>query len=368
MPSRADAPPDHDELSRKLSWRGEGHANGRPLSVFMDQNNRCNLKCRMCGFSDVRVAALAKYDMPRALFDSIAAQIFPLTNLLVLSILTEPFMTRDFPDRLDRVREFGVPYSEIITNGTLLTEASIRKILDARITCLTFSIDGGTRETYEAIRVGARFQSVMYNVSLFQSMRRNHGYGLPALRVNHVLSEENIDHFDDFLGLAAKIHPERIGVRTVSRMSNAPIQENRDPAFWEKVVGARAKLSAFCARTGIENAGYLRDRPGTIDVFWQNGERMTCRAPWETLAIHPNGDVYPCMAWTRPPAGNLRTETFSEIWNGPRLGALRREFEDQRPGIDCLNCAIRSDGSPEHDDFFYRKVAKPFSESTLPRR
>ena len=63
MPSRANAPPDHDELSRKLSWRGEGHANGRPLSVFMDQNNRCNLKCRMCGFSDARVAALRKYDM-----------------------------------------------------------------------------------------------------------------------------------------------------------------------------------------------------------------------------------------------------------------------------------------------------------------
>src|SRR5215470_12997806 len=107
----------YEDLKRKLTWKGDGPFRGRCLSVYMDQNNRCNLKCKMCGFSDSRVAAIPKYDMPRPLFDSIAAQVFPLTSFLVLSIMTEPFMTRDFPDRLSLVREFDVPYSEIITNG-----------------------------------------------------------------------------------------------------------------------------------------------------------------------------------------------------------------------------------------------------------
>src|SRR5215471_820757 len=176
--------PEYEDLRRKLLWRGDGPARGRILTVYMDQNNRCNLKCKMCGFSDARVAAIPKYDMPRALFDSIAEQVFPLTNILVLSILTEPFMTRDFPDRLKRVRAFGVPYSEIITNGTLLDERSVGKILDAEITCLTFSIDGGTKETYEAIRTGARFETVMENLRLFQRMRRERGALLPQLRIN----------------------------------------------------------------------------------------------------------------------------------------------------------------------------------------
>src|SRR5215471_1959510 len=116
----ANSAPQYVDLERKLLWRGEGPSRGRPLSVFMDQNNRCNLKCRMCGFSDPRLAAVRKYDMPRALFDSIADQIFPRTNLLVLSIMTEPFMTRDFPDRLGAVARSEIPFSEIITNGTLL--------------------------------------------------------------------------------------------------------------------------------------------------------------------------------------------------------------------------------------------------------
>jgi radical SAM protein with 4Fe4S-binding SPASM domain len=203
----------------------------------MDQNNRCNLKCLMCGFNDPRVTALQKYDMPRPLYDSIAAQIFPRTSFLVLSILTEPFMTRDFPDRLEAVRRFGVPYSEIITNGTLLDERATEKLLDAAITCLTVSIGGAPKQVYESIR------------------------------------------------------------------------------------------------------------------------------------IHANGDVYPCMAWTRSAAGNLLRQSFDEIWNGPDFAALRREFEEMRPGMDCLHCRIRRDFDADpDDDFFYRKVAKPLPGTDAPAR
>jgi radical SAM protein with 4Fe4S-binding SPASM domain len=334
----------------------------------MDVNNRCNLKCRMCGFSDPRVASVPKYDMPRSLFDAIAAQVFPRTNLLVLSMMTEPFMTRDFPEWLIRVREFAVPYSEIITNGTLLNERTIGKILEAGISRVTFSIDGGTKQVYESIRPGAIFQVVLYNFGLFQSMRKNRGAVLPQLRINHLLSEPNIDHFDEFLRLVERVRPEMIGVRTLSPMSRAPIQPSRDPAFWEKVCAAREKLAEFCRRTGIEDGGFLRDRPSVIDLFDDSGEKVTCRAPWENVAIHPNGDVCPCIAWTRTPLGNLARQSFEEIWEGSEAEALRHEFEEAQPGVDCLNCTKSQDVPPgQDDDFFYRKVTKRLPTFGEPR-
>ena len=349
---------DHEELRGKLRWRGPAPVEGRFLSVFMDQNNRCNLKCRMCGFSDARVDSLAKYDMPRWLFDAIAFQLFPRANHVVLSLMTEPFMTRDFPDRLGMVRLMGVPFSDIITNGTLLGERAIEKVLEARITRLTFSIDGGTRETFEGIRVGARFDVVMRNLRLFLAMRKERR-GETRLRINHVLSEQNIDRFDDFMDLVATFRPDEFAVRTVSRMSDAEIQEPHDPEFWAKVAAVKKEMNAFAARIGIPHSGYLRETDAVIDLLDEAGERMICRTPWDTLAIHPTGDVFPCMAWSRPPVGNLATQSFEEIWNGAALAELRREFESVRPGVDCLNCTIRRDAGDERDDFFYRKLAAP---------
>jgi radical SAM protein with 4Fe4S-binding SPASM domain len=161
------------------------------------------------------------------------------------------------------------------------------------------------------------------------------------------------------LGLAESLGAEELAVRTVARMSEAVIQESTDPVFWEKVRIARVKLAAFCARTGVVDPAFLRDRHTTIDLFTDAGEKLICRTPWNTIAVHPNGDVYPCMAWSRPPIGNLARQTFDEIWNGSAVTALRDEFERSQPGLDCLNCTIRRSPNDPHDDFFYRKLATP---------
>jgi radical SAM protein with 4Fe4S-binding SPASM domain len=356
MPEYCDAN-ELDELRHKLLWRGPSPTTDRFLSVFMDQNNKCNLRCQMCGFSDRRVATLRKYDLPRWAYDRIAAELFPRANYVCLSLMTEPFMTRDFPERLAALRTHGVPFSDVITNGTLLSEESIAMILDSGLTRLIVSIDGGTKEIFEAVRVGANFERVAANFALLRTRRRERNATLPRLRINHVLSEINIDHFDAFLALVESLDAEEVAVRTVSRMSEAVIQESSDAVFWEKVRAIRVKLSAFCARTGVVDAAFLRDRHTTIDLFTDAGEKLICRTPWTTIAVHPSGDVYPCMAWSRPPIGNLTRQTFDEIWNAAPLNALRDEFERAQPGLDCLNCTIRRSPNDPDDDFFYRKLA-----------
>lgn len=86
---------------------------------------------------------------------------------------------------------------------------------------------------------------------------------------------------------------------------------------------------------------------------------MTCRRPWDTLAIHANGDVHPCMSWTRPPVGNLARQSFEEIWCGEELARLREEFERMSPGIDCQHCTMKQTVPlGEYDDFFFRMIDK----------
>ncbi len=360
FPASLDVPgAEYDVLAQKLEWKRHPEETGRYLNVFIEQNNTCNLKCRMCGFSDSRVAAVPRYHMPATLFETIARQIFPATNYLHMSLMTEPFMTAGFPDRLMLVRQYGVPYSRVVTNGTLLTEATIEKIIDSQITSLTISIDGGTKEIFEEIRTGARFETVLANIELFKELRARRGTTLPHLQINHVLMERNVGHFEELLSLLDSIRPEQIDVRTIEPMTYVTGLESRDEAFYEKVRRVRPLYADYCRRNHIEDCGFIRDQAGVIDLMNASGQRMTCQRPWDTLAIHANGDVHPCMSWTRPPTGNLARQSFEEIWHGESLEQLRREFEIAQPGIDCQHCTIKKTVSAGiYDDFFFNMVNK----------
>ena len=346
-------------LAEKLVWRRRPDDEGRFLNVFIENNNTCNLKCTMCGFSDPRAAAVPRYHMPLDVFESIAEQVFPATTYLHMSLMTEPFMTPGFAERLMYVRRFEVPYSRVVTNGTLLTEAIIERVIDSQITSFTVSIDGGTDEIYERIRVGARLSNVLQKIELFKSIRARRGVSLPKLQINHVLMEENVDRFGEFMELLLRIGPDQVDVRTIQPMAYDKGNESRVESFYDRTRAWRPAFAEFCRTNSIEETGFIRDQAGVVSLFHANGARMTCRRPWDTLAIHANGDVLPCMSWTRPPVGNLSRQSFDEVWNGEALASLRAEFEEREPGIDCQHCAIKQlEPAGDYDDFFFRMIAK----------
>lgn len=340
----------------------------RFLNVFMDQNNKCNLRCIMCGFSDPRVRRVRKYDMPFWLFEKIAREVFPSAKYLALSCLTEPLMTRDFPQRLDLLKTYTVPFTEIITNGTLLTGSVIAKMIDARISRVAISLDGATPIIYESIRHGAKFDKVINNIRMLNSIKKEKKSDLPGLRINHVLSDLNIDGFDLFLDLAESLEVHAIDVRTISPFRNVKYRKKENKSFFQKIERIREKLRYWTQKNGVEDVGYLRPRAEEIQLKDEAGEKVTCRRPWDTVAIHPNGDVFPCVTWSRQGGGNISEKSFEEIWNSSAFGAIRREFEERKPGIDCLYCTIREkDGESEDDCFFTmlnkRPPKRPIRES-----
>ena len=62
----------------------------------------------------------------------------------------------------------------------------VKKILEAGLTRLRFSLDAATKETFEKIRIGADYESVMKNIERFVELRNKGGYKLPVIGVNFV--------------------------------------------------------------------------------------------------------------------------------------------------------------------------------------
>jgi radical SAM protein with 4Fe4S-binding SPASM domain len=76
------------------------------------------------------------------------------------------------------------------------------------------------------------------------------------------------------------------------------------------------------------------------------GETRDCLDPWYQPFIQTNGDVWPCC-WFYDALGNVNSEGFDQIMNGPRFQELRRELLTGALGNACRKCPSRSVTTPE---------------------
>lgn len=324
----------------------------------MDQINKCNLHCRMCAFSDERVKKIKKVEMEFWVFEKIAKEIFPYTSYLALSCLTEPLLLKDLPERLKLVREMGVPVSELITNGVLLDKKIIISFIENKLTRLGVSLDGTKKETYESIRIGASFEKVIENLKLLNKLKEEFKSDFPKLRLLMVLSEKNIGEFYDFLNLAEEFNASFIDIRTITPFKGAKDRGFYEEKYFSKIKEYKLFLKNWCKEKGIEDLGYLRESPERVDLFDEKGQKIYCKRPFNTVAIHPNGDINPCMTWMRKPLGNIKNQSFKEIWESEYAKKLREEFEEKKPGIDCQFCLIKKEYEGQEEDGFFKMLSK----------
>jgi len=113
-------------------------------------------------------------------------------------------MTKRFPDILEQVDRYGLKV-EINTNAMLLNEAKVNMLLPS-LGVLIVSFDGATKETFESIRIGADYETVLRNVERLVSERKNlPGDSRPILGMNCVLMRRNVLELPEMVSLACDL-------------------------------------------------------------------------------------------------------------------------------------------------------------------
>lgn len=64
-----------------------------------------------------------------------------------------------------------------------------------------------------------------------------------------------------------------------------------------------------------------------------------CMLPWIHMHGWANGDAHPCCVGDyNVPIGNLRENTFEEVWNGEGMRRMRLNMLQEKPSPQCVNC------------------------------
>ncbi|MGC8841768.1 MAG: SPASM domain-containing protein [Candidatus Sumerlaeaceae bacterium] len=310
------------------------------LRVRMDITNKCNLLCKMCFYP--ATVRQPKFDMEPALFRKIVDQVFCYAQTVSLACQYEPLMSRHFDDI---VGEGKCPRVGFVTNGTLLTRRRCERLVEnPRIESIAVSIDGATKETYEGIRVNARWEKLVENLETLAAVKADRGTPRPYIQLNMVLMKSTVAELPLLVDFA-----KRVGAVVIEAIRYLPMTSGLDQAIedWETVMPILVEAKRRAYELGIYLLLPVQDErlaPYELPPFESRsgddirGEYSTfCEAPWRAVQIYPDGSLHPCGYYGKA-FGNLREQDFLEIWNSRPYLELRRSLARLKLHPTCAAC------------------------------
>ncbi|HEX2983886.1 MAG TPA: radical SAM protein, partial [Ignavibacteriales bacterium] len=273
---------------------------GRPASFSVEPTNFCNLKCPECpsGLGRLtRPLGLLDLDEFKKLIDEIKEHAF----YIQLFFQGEPYINKRLPEMIQYAAENNV-YVSISTNGLLIDEKKVEKVLDNPPDKLIFSIDGLNEETYQNYRVGGTFAKADAGLRLLLQRKRERGLSKPFVELQFIVMKANEKQISDVLNYGKELGVNKTALKTMQVYS----YEN-----------ALQYLP--------ENPKYRRYILKDGEVIMKGKMKDHCFALWRTSVITWDGKVVPCCfdKDAHYVLGSLKETKFTDIWKSEPYNKFR---------------------------------------------
>lgn len=302
-----------------------------PRTAQIEITNKCNLRCQMCPLSDDEYEPLGKRrNLSLKDFKELLNKLPSSIESISLQGLGEPLLNRDIFDIIRYVSEQGKAVS-FFTNATLLTEEKAKKLCESGLTNLMFSLDGGTKKTFEEIREGAFFEQVVENIKTMSRVKSDMAASSPALGIMVVGMKENLMEVPLIIDIAADA-----GIPSVTVKNMFPDEGIAGTALEAEGI---QYLAGACASYAIDR-GIIFSHPQDAGCDNLDSER-TCRWLWDSTYITADGFVTPCCFSYEGDFPNLKDISFDTIWRSGLHHDFREQLLNGIPDL-CRHCPAYS--------------------------
>ena len=134
-----------------------------PMEVLVEVANICNHSCVFCAYEKM---TRKKGVIDKRIFESIMKQAFKLgARDAGLYGGSEPLACNELETHIETLKKIGYSYVYISTNGSIGDEKRFKRIIDAGVDPIKFSINGCDRSTYKLVHGRDHFYSVIKNIT-----------------------------------------------------------------------------------------------------------------------------------------------------------------------------------------------------------
>ena len=255
-------------------------------SLIIEPTNTCNLRCTFCFVTEgmTREGGFMDFDLFKKVMDDC-----PELEHLCMHNWGEPLLHKDIFKMIDYAKSKGVRYVVMNTNGTLLTDKMIHRIVDSKLDIIRFSIDGSA-ETFKKIR-GVDLEKIEESII---KLKKEKEIRRPELGMGVVFTVEKDTEGDaeDYI------------------------------VYWERIVDhvrLQPKLIRS-PRTDVCPEPFGKDY-GKLVVLW-------------------DGRVIPCCVDYNAELtlGNVQNDTISNLWKNEKIDRLREQHLREVFPDTCADC------------------------------
>lgn len=169
----------------------------RMAGIFIDPVNSCNLRCRMCYFSDPEHRKTMTGRLSDSDIDRVERAFFARALKLQIGCGAEPTLDPRVPDIIRRGKAAGIPFISITTNGQLIADGrlDLDELCAAGLNEVTLSMHGTRAETFEHLMPGAKFEKHQKLIAMLEEARRK--YPELTVRINFTVNSLNVEDLAD---------------------------------------------------------------------------------------------------------------------------------------------------------------------------
>ena len=299
-------------LNKHIQW-------GYPVSISFEPTTSCNLRCPECP-SGMRAFTRPTGMLQKDFFTRTIDEIHKELLYLIFYFQGEPYLNPDFLDMVKYASSKGI-YTATSTNAHYLNDAAAKRTIESGLDRLIISIDGTTQDVYQQYRIGGHLDKVIAGAKNIVKWKKELNSKTPFIFFQFLVVKPNEHQIEDIKRLALEVGVDEV------RFKTAQVYDyERDP---NKLITTIDKFSR-----------YKKDATGTYVP--KNKLANRCWKMQHANVITWDGLVVPCCfdKDAMHQLGNLKNQSFKEVWNNDNYKQFRNELMQSRKNIDiCANCS-----------------------------
>lgn len=299
-------------LGKAVQW-------GYPVSISFEPTTSCNLRCPECP-SGLRAFTRPTGMLQKDFFTRTIDEIHKELLYLIFYFQGEPYLNPDFLDLVKYASSKGI-YTATSTNAHYLTDAAAKKTIESGLDRLIISIDGTTQDVYQQYRVGGSIDKVIEGAKKVVKWKKELNSKTPFIFFQFLVVKPNEHQIEAIKKMAKEIGVDEVRFKTAQVYNFKTDPNNLIPTI--------DKFSRYKKNTD----GSYTPKNKLANRCWkmQHANVIT----WDGLVV-------PCCfdKDAMHHLGNLKNQSFKQIWNNDNYKQFRSQLTNSRKNIDiCANCS-----------------------------